>query len=215
VVTGAQRPLAVPRLYTIADRDALGERSLPAAVVAMAEAGVRWIQVRAKGMSGEAAFALLEACCSAAEGSGATLWVDDRADLAALLPVGGVHLGQLDLPAAAARSMLPASRLVGVSTHDLAQAAAAAADAAVDVVALGPIFRTHSKRDSAPELGLASLGEARRLTDKPLLAIGGIDATNLAAVLAAGADTVVVLSAACRGDVATSCRALLAAAEAA
>jgi thiamine-phosphate pyrophosphorylase len=180
-----------PRLYAIADRDALGERPLPEAVAAMAAAGVRWIQVRAKGVSGAAAIALLEACCRALEGSGVTLWVDDRVDLAALLPVGGVHLGQHDLPPGAALPLLPWATLVGASTHDLSQLAAAAADRAVDVVALGPIFPTAGKR-------------------QPVLAIGGIDERNAEAVLAAGADTVVALSAACRGDVGACCRALLA-----
>jgi thiamine-phosphate pyrophosphorylase len=205
----------VPRLYTIADRDALGERSVPAAVAAMAEAGVRWIQVRAKGLAGGAAYELLAACSRAVEGSGATLWVDDRADLAALLPVGGLHLGQPDLPHAAARRLLPEPLLLGASAHDLAQVAIAAADPAVDVVAVGPVFATRSKRDPDPVVGLSLVAEARRLTDKPLLAIGGLDIGNLRAALEAGADCGVVLGAACRGDVASSCRALLAAVSAA
>jgi thiamine-phosphate pyrophosphorylase len=208
-------PAHVPRLYAIADRDALAGRSLPAVVGAMASAGVRWIQVRAKGASGGDLYSLVEDCLRALEGSGATLWVDDRADVAALLPVGGVHLGQQDLPPASARLLLPPSLLVGASTHDLAQAAAAAADPAVDVTAVGPVFATAGKRHADPVVGLELVREARRLTDKPLVAIGGIDAGNLAAVLAAGADTVAVLSAACRGEPGASCRALLAAAEAA
>lgn len=214
MVTGARRPLPVPRLYTIADRDALGDRSVPGAVAAMAEAGVRWIQVRAKGLAGGAAYELLAACSRAVEGSGVTLWVDDRADLASLLPVGGLHLGQSDLPHAAARRLVPLLPL-GASAHDLTQVALAATDPAVDVVAVGPVFATRSKRDPDPIVGLALVAEARRLTDKPLLAIGGLDANNLAGALRAGADCAVVLGAACRGDVATSCRALLAAAEAA
>jgi thiamine-phosphate pyrophosphorylase len=216
VATAArQRRAVVPRLYAIADRDALGDRHLPEAVAAMAAAGVRWIQVRAKGVSGAAAFGLVEACCRALEGTGVTLWVDDRVDLATLLPVGGVHLGQHDLPPAAARPLLPAATLIGASTHDLSQLAAAAADPAVDVVALGPIFATTSKQRPDPTVGVAMLRQARRLTDKPLLAIGGIGEGNLGEVLAAGADAVVVLSAACRDEVGASCRALLAAVEAA
>jgi thiamine-phosphate pyrophosphorylase len=114
-----------------------------------------------------------------------------------------------------ARPWLPPDRLIGASAHDLAQVATATAEPAVDVVAMGPVYPTTSKREADPVVGLAGLREARRLTGKALLAIGGIDATNLADVLAAGADVAVVLSAACRGDVAKSCRALLAAAEAA
>jgi thiamine-phosphate pyrophosphorylase len=207
--------IPVPRLYAVADLDLLGEGALPAAVAAMADAGVRWIQLRAKGSSGGAALALAEACLRAVEGSGATLWIDDRVDVAALLPVGGVHLGQADLPPAAARPLLGSSILIGASTHDLAQAAAAAADEAVDVVAIGPVFTTTSKRAADPVVGLDAVREARRLTSKPLVAIGGIDETNLGAVLDAGADAAAVLSAVCRGDVAARCRTLLAAAAAA
>ena len=181
----------------------------------MAEAGVRWIQVRAKGASGALAWRLVEECCRRLEGSGATLWVDDRVDLAALLPVGGVHLGQGDLPPAAARPLLPSRVLIGASTHDLAQLAAAAADAAVDVVAVGPVFATRSKAHPDPVVGLELVREARALTDKPLVAIGGIDETRLGAVLAAGADAVAVLSAISPADVTGSCRRLLQAAAAA
>ena len=212
----AVRPVGpVPRLYAVADLGLLGERALPGAVAAMADAGVGWIQLRAKGASGAAVHALAEACCRAVEGSGATLWLDDRVDVAALLPVGGVHLGQDDLPPAAARPLLPAATLIGASTHDLAQAAAAAADTAVDVVAVGPVFPTASKAAPGPAIGVETVRAARRLITKPLVAIGGIDEHNLGAVLAAGADAVAVLSAVCRGDIATRCRALLAAAAAA
>jgi len=158
---------------------------------------------------------LAEACCRAVEGSGVTLWVDDRVDVAALLPVGGVHLGQSDLPPSAARALLPSATLIGASTHDLAQLAAAAADVAVDVIAVGPVFPTRSKAAPDPVVGLDGVREARRFTGKPLVAIGGIDETNLAAVLAAGADAVAVLAAVCRGDVTSRCRTLIAAAAAA
>src|SRR5262249_34511835 len=135
--------------------------------------------------------------------------------MASLLPVGGVHLGEHDLPPAAARRVLGDGVLVGASAHDLSQLADAAADPAVDVVALGPVFATASKRNPDPVVGIETLREARRLTTKPLLAIGGIDESNLGAVLAAGADAAVLLSAITRGDVAARARMLVAAAEAA
>lgn len=204
--------LAAPRLYPIADLDLLGAEGLPGAVAAMAAAGARWIQLRAKGASGAQAYALTAACCERLAGTGVRLWVDDRADVAALLPVGGVHVGQSDLPPGAARECLPPGVAIGASTHDLVQVARAAADPAVDVVAVGPVFPTASKAAPDPVVGLALVREARRLTAKPLVAIGGIDESNLAEVLAAGADAVAVISAVCRGDVAQRCRALLAAA---
>ena len=204
--------LAAPRLYPIADLDLLGAELLPGAVAAMAAAGALWIQVRAKGASGARLFALTAACCDALAGADVRLWVDDRADVATLLPVGGVHVGQTDLPPAAVRRVVPPAVAIGASTHDLEQVARAAADPAVDVVAVGPVFPTRSKAAPDPVVGLTLVREARRLTAKPLVAIGGIDEDNLAAVLAAGADSVAVLSAVCRGDVAQRCRLLLEAA---
>src|SRR3954470_5674508 len=203
-------------LYAIADAGALGATPLPAAVAAMAEAGVRWIQVRAKRLSGSAWHHALDGCCRALEGSGAELWVDDRADLAALFPVAGLHLGQADLPPAAARMVVGLSVQIGLSTHDERQLAVADADHEVDVIAVGPVFPTTGKERPDPVVGLSFVRWARLRTSRTarrrLVAIGGIDASNVAAVLAAGADAAAVLGAVCRGDVRANCRRLLAAA---
>jgi len=200
------------RIYAIADAEALAATPLPAAVAAMAEAGVRWIQVRAKRLPGRDFYRVLEACCRAVEGSPAALWVDDRADLAALFPVAGVHVGQEDLPPAAVRRVVGDALWIGRSTHDEAQLAAADGDPDVDVVAVGPVFATTGKLDPGPVVGLELVRRARARTAKPLVAIGGIDESNAAEVLAAGADAVAVLGAVCRGDVKDACRRLLAAA---
>lgn len=201
------------RIYAIADAEALAATPLPVAVAAMADAGVRWIQVRAKRLPGRDFYQALEACCRAVEGSGAALWVDDRADLAALFPVAGVQVGQADLPPAAVRAVVGEALWIGRSTHDEAQLAAADADPDVDVVAVGPVFATTGKRDPGPAVGLRFVRQARARTAKPLVAIGGIGAGNAAEVLAAGADAVAVLGEVCRGDVKAACRRLLAAAE--
>ncbi len=200
-------------LYAIADAEALQPQPLSGAVAAMAEAGVRWIQVRAKTLSGGAWYRAIEDCVRGLEGSGAELWVDDRADLAALFPVQGVHLGQADLPPAAARRVVGEGVRIGLSTHGDAQLAAADADPAVDVIAVGPVFPTTGKARPDPVVGLSFVARARARTAKRLVAIGGIDAGNVARVLAAGADAAAVLGAVCRGDVRANCRRLLAAAE--
>ena len=199
-------------IYAIADAEALHPRPLPAAVSEMAEAGVRWIQVRAKKLSGREWYPMLEECCRALEGSGVELWVDDRADLAALFPVQGLHLGQADLPPAAARRVVGSEVRLGLSTHDEEQLAAADAEPEVDIVAVGPVFPTTGKERPDPVVGLDFVRRARARTGKRLVAIGGIDAGNVAAVLAAGADAAAVLGAVCRGDVRANCRRLLAAA---
>jgi thiamine-phosphate pyrophosphorylase len=199
-------------LYAIADAEALGSTPLPAAVAEMAEAGVRWIQVRGKRLSGRDWHAALEGCCRALEGSGVSLWVDDRADLAALFPVEGLHVGQRDLPPAAARRAVGPRLRIGLSTHMEEQVLAADADPEVEVVAVGPVFPTTGKENPDPVVGLDLVRWARARTRKRLVAIGGIGAENVAEVLAAGADAAVVLGAVCRGDIAANCRRLLAAA---
>jgi thiamine-phosphate pyrophosphorylase len=200
------------RVYGIADAGVLGAEGVAPAAAAMAAAGIRTIQVRAKALPGDAFHRVLEACCRALEGSGVALWVDDRADLAALFPVAGLHLGQRDLPPAAARRVVGEGPAIGLSTHGDEQLEAASADLEVAVVAVGPIFATASKERPDPVIGLEGLARARALTAKPLVAIGGIDDSNLAAVLAAGADAAAVLGALCHGDVAANSRRLVAAA---
>jgi len=199
-------------IYAIADAEALAPRPLPEAVAEMAAAGVRSLQVRAKKLSGSSGYEALEGCCRVLAGRGVELWVDDRADFAALFPVAGLHLGQTDLPPAAARRVVGRDVRIGLSTHTEEQVAAADADPDVNVIAVGPIFPTASKERPDPVVGLDLLRWARARTGKRLLAIGGIDAGNVASVLAAGADAAVVLGAVCRGDVRANCRRLLAAA---
>jgi thiamine-phosphate pyrophosphorylase len=203
------------RVYVLADAGRIPPDRLPEAAAEMAAAGIETLQLRAKSLPDEALWRLAEAVCDRLAGWRGTLWIDDRVDLAMALPFAGVHLGQADLPPAEARRLLPPRVLVGRSTHDRAQLEAADADPAADWLALGPIFPTASKAAPDPVVGLERLAELRRATAKPLVAIGGIDAGNLARVLDAGADSAAVLSAACDGDVAANCRRLVAAARSA
>ena len=198
-------------IYAIADLGALGGERFPATVETLAAAGIRWIQIRAKSATGAQLYRLLERTSRALEGTATALWLDDRADLAALFPVAGVHVGQRDLPPSAVKGLLGEGIRVGLSTHDRSQFLAAAADGAVDVIAVGPIFPTRSKENPDPAVGLDFLRWARRRTDKPLVAIGGIDAETLPEVLGAGADTAALIGALCRGDVESNCRRLVAA----
>lgn len=199
-------------LYAIADAGVLGAGRLAPAVAALAEAGVRWIQIRAKSMTDSELYRRVGECFERLEGSAAELWMDDRADLAALFPFAGLHLGQRDLPPAAARRVVGEEMWIGASTHNRDELAAAVTDPEVDVVAVGPIFPTTGKEHPDPVVGLDLLRRARAATRKTLVAIGGIEAGNLAAVLAAGADTAAVLGAVCRGDAGAQARRLLAAA---
>lgn len=130
----------------------------------------------------------------------ATLIVNDRADLCLAAGADGVHLGQDDLSPAAARQIFSAIErnekrelVIGLSTHNLEQLGEAHS-MPLDYLAVGPVFATVSKANPDPVIGLEGVRQARRVTAKPLVAIGGITRKNCLQVLDAGADSVAVIS---------------------
>ena len=121
------------------------------------------------------------------------LIMNDRADLCLAAEFDGVHVGQNDLSPEGARKIVGGERWVGVSTHNAAQVVEAEKTSA-DYIAIGPVFATASKQNPDPVVSLAGVCEARALTRKPLVAIGGITRQNCRLVIEAGADTVAVIS---------------------
>jgi thiamine-phosphate pyrophosphorylase len=121
------------------------------------------------------------------------LIMNDRTDLALVAEFDGVHLGQDDLLPESVRKLIGPDRWLGVSTHDPEQLAEADKTSA-DYLAIGPVFSTGSKQKPDPVVGLEGVRRARRLTRKPLVAIGGITRANAASVIEAGADSVAVIS---------------------
>lgn len=184
--------LRLPRLYAIVDT-ALSPSPI-ALATSLFSAGVRLIQLRGKKSNSREMYSFSLGMQEAARRSGAIFIVNDRADIAWAAGADGVHLGQDDLPAEFARRMLPEGMMIGVSTHTVEQVARADQSPA-DYIAFGPIFATNSKEAPDPVVGLSGLTKARRITPKPLVAIGGITADNAPAVIAAGADSVAVIGA--------------------
>lgn len=121
------------------------------------------------------------------------LIMNDRADLCLAAEFDGVHVGQEDLSAGAVREIIGPDRWLGVSTHNPEQLRAADLTSA-DYLAIGPVFRTASKQNPDPVVGLEGVRLARSLTRKPLVAIGGITRSNAASVMEAGADSAAVIS---------------------
>lgn len=159
----------------------------------LVEGGATLIQYRHKAGSGREVLAAAHAVREAV-GSRAQLIMNDRADVAVAARFAGVHLGQDDLSPAGARLLCPPPMLVGYSTHSPEQVAAAD-QMPVDYIAIGPVYATTSKQNPDPVVGLDGVRRARSLTSKPLVGIGGITLENCAEVIAAGADTVAVISA--------------------
>ena len=187
----------ISALYVILDAATLEARSLDLREVAdsVRAAGVRVVQYRHKDGSPQTILKAAQVLCEVFAGQETTLIVNDRADLAVLAGFDGVHVGQGDLAPEDVRLVTGASRrlIVGVSTHDAAETAAADASTA-DYVAIGPVYATGSKRDASPVVGLDGVRRARAMTRKPVVAIGGITRANAAAVIDAGAGAIAVIS---------------------
>lgn len=130
----------------------------------------------------------------AATKTGSLLIVNDRCDLAVAVDADGVHLGQGDLPLAYARRLLGPDKIIGLSTHSVAQVQEALRGQP-DYLGFGPIFSTSTKPDHDPVVGLEGLRAVRPLTRLPMFAIGGITAETAGKVMAAGADGLAVASA--------------------
>jgi thiamine-phosphate pyrophosphorylase len=184
-----------PRLYPILDRATLEAKGMRLTCFAreMARAGVGMVQYRDKTGAPEEVLRAAAAISEVFAGTGCMLILNDRPDLALLAGWGGVHVGQGDVTACAARKVMGAGRhCVGVSTHNVEQVMAADAGCA-DYVAVGPVFATGSKADAEAVVGLEGVRRARALTRKPIVAIGGITQANAQSVIDAGADSVAVI----------------------
>jgi thiamine-phosphate pyrophosphorylase len=185
--------MLLPRFYPILDTEVALRRGIDPVNAAQEtlEAGAQILQFRHKGFLSREAFSWLERIAELARTAGATLVVNDRADLAKLFGAA-LHLGQDDLLPSVARRVVGPDATVGYSTHNEAQLRAGCAEP-VDYLALGPIFGTVTKENSDPTVGLDELHRLRPLSPYPLVAIGGITRANARQVLEAGADSVAVI----------------------
>ncbi|WP_433267740.1 thiamine phosphate synthase [Actinosynnema sp. CS-041913] len=161
--------------------------------------GVDIVQLRDKGLEAKQEIAALEVLAEACARHGALLAVNDRADVALAVDADVLHLGQDDLSVNVARKIVGEKTVVGRSTHDVTQARAAAVEAGVDYFCTGPCWPTPTK-PGRPAPGLELVRATAGTTDRPWFAIGGIDRGRLSAVLAAGADRVVVVRAITEAD---------------
>jgi len=181
--------MKLPAFYPVLDADRVS--AVPAAE-ALLEAGARILQFRHKGFFSREAFEQASRISELCRRAGALFVVNDRADVAKLLDAA-LHLGQDDLAPADARRILPAPSILGFSTHNEQQLRAANLEP-VDYLAIGPIFPTRSKLNPDPIVGMDRLRSLRKLTQKPLVAIGGITRELAPQVFEAGADSVAVIS---------------------
>lgn len=191
-------PSDVRGLYVIIDPDACAGRDAVGVARLALEGGAAMLQWRDKRRDKGDQLADARAIRKLCRDHGALLIVNDHVDFALAVGADGVHLGQRDLPVAVARSLVPSDFIVGASTNNVDEARAAEADGA-SYVAVGSIFATGTKETTRPA-SPQRLREVKRVVGLPVVAIGGINATNVAEVVAAGADAVAVISAVCSAD---------------
>lgn len=182
------------RLYLVTDPVLCGPRGVPETCRLALEAGVGTVQLRDKTASTRDLLRSAEALSEVCRSSGALFIVNDRLDVAMASGADGVHLGQEDMPASMARRILGPGPVLGVSVRTVEEAVRAWEDGA-DYLAANLVFSTDTKTGLGEPLGIPGLRALREATDLPLVAIGGLKASNAGEVMAAGADGIAVVSA--------------------
>ncbi len=178
------------RLYLLATR-ALSRLPIAEAVAAACQGGVGAVQVREKEAPDAVVLAVARDLLAVCRAHGALLIVNDRVEVALEAGADGVHVGPEDMALAEARRILGPDRIVGVTTHDLAQARRAVAEGA-DYIGIGPVFPTRTKEVAVRAIGPEAAGRVAAAVSVPAFAIGGIGPGNARRVAAAGCGRVAV-----------------------
>jgi thiamine-phosphate pyrophosphorylase len=190
---GARLKEQFPRLYAIVDQSCFATAELLVrAAEELVTGGVKFVQYRDKRHDPAAILATAREL-KRRLGGRVQLIMNDRADLCLAAEFDGLHIGQDDLSAESARKIVGQERWLGISTHNLEQVAHADKSSA-DYIAIGPVFATASKANPDPVVGIEGVKRAGELTQKFLIAIGGITRANCCSVIEAGADSVAVIS---------------------
>jgi thiamine-phosphate pyrophosphorylase len=184
----------LPPLYAVLDAARIGNRPLLEITEVLLQAGVGLIQYRDKQACSRDLFQAGTQIANRLRKRQGIFVMNDRADVTLAVGADGVHLGQDDLPVEKARMLLSRDKIIGISTHSIAQVEEADQSSA-DYIAFGPIFPTGSKANPDPVVGLDGLAQARKATRKPLVAIGGITVDRAKAVKESGADSIAVIQA--------------------
>lgn len=187
------------RLCVITDAAMIGNRSMEQVVVRAIDGGATLIQYRDKSANTRQKYDAASALCGVVNGKGVAFIINDHVDLALGVGADGVHLGQDDLPAAVARRVLGEDAVVGVSVGSVAEALEAESDGA-DYVSIGPLYPTGTKSDAGAVVSREIVRDVVRTVQIPVVAIGGINASNVAQVTGLGVSGVAVVSAVMTAD---------------
>ncbi|MEQ8174353.1 MAG: thiamine phosphate synthase [Syntrophomonadaceae bacterium] len=180
-------------LYLVTDRRFLRGRSLIDEVLKSVRGGVSMVQLREKEAGSREFYQMALNLKTALQESGVPLIINDRLDIAMAVDADGLHIGQEDLPLSEVVRLWGEDKIIGLSVSNLEEAREGQKGGA-SYLGLGPVYATATKTDAAGPTGLMLLGEVKSSVDIPVVAIGGIDMSNLAAVRDSGADGAAVVS---------------------
>lgn len=180
-------------LYLVTDRRFLRERSLIDVVLKAVKGGATMVQLREKEAGSREFYQLAISLKTALRESGVPLIINDRLDIAMAVDADGLHIGQEDLPLTEVVRLWGKGKLIGLSVSSLEEACTGRKEGA-SYLGCGPVYATATKADAVHPTGLKLLGELKRIVGIPVVAIGGIDKSNLTAVRDCGADGAAVVS---------------------
>ncbi len=183
----------LPLIYPITDKSLAHRTSHLSILKELVRGGAQLVQIRDKSTPDRELLSDLRQCNEFALKKGVTLIINDRCDLVLSCSASGVHLGQEDLPPEAARAVLGEEKIIGLSTHSLAQVKKSI-HLPIQYIGFGPIYSTATKLDPSPTVGLKLLAQACRASSVPVVAIGGIGLNQVRDVLNSGASSVGIIS---------------------
>jgi thiamine-phosphate pyrophosphorylase len=185
--------IEILRLCLVTDRDLARGRSLTDVVGAAVRGGVTMVQLREKTATTREFLEEARVLISLLRPLRIPLVINDRVDIALAVDADGVHVGQKDMPVDQVRAMVGPGKIIGLSITNDQQLARS--DASLpDYLGMGPLYAQTTKADASTPLGVEGFRSLRAKTGKPVVAIGGLKASNSAPVLAAGADGLAVVS---------------------
>ena len=186
------RDPSIYRICLVTDRDLAKGRSLIDVVAAAVQGGVTIVQLREKSATTRAFLEEARALKALLTPLGVPLVINDRVDIALAVDAEGIHVGQTDMPVEQVRAIAP-GRIVGLSITNAAQMAQSDKDLC-DYLGVGPLYLQQTKADASTPLGVEGFAKLRAMTDKPVMAIGGLKADNSAPVLGAGANGLAIVT---------------------
>lgn len=185
-------------VYLVTDRGLCGSRTVFDVVMQAVQGGVAYVQLREKDISTRLFVEEAIAIKNILKPHKVPLIINDRVDVALACGAEGVHIGQEDMPYVIARKLMGTNAIIGLSVEDWRDVEESQ-NLDVDYIGVSPVFPTPTKTDTKAAWGLEGLAKIRAFSRHPLVAIGGINESNAADVIAAGADCIAVVSAICAG----------------